>query len=117
MAKTNLGEKIKAFIDDVATLDVVTLTGDISVELKKIKFDDLDNLTEEVITALKASKDNVRYMAFSHYEFDCDSVSYFNENCPETLLKAHSDTAASALDARRSMVKLVVENFSNLLGI
>ena len=109
-----IGDAVYAFIDDVTTLDVITLTGNIQVDIKALtdstgKEWKLNSLAEGMLTKIKASDpagEHLDFVAFTHYEADCDSVSYFQKEAPKDLLTAHNEAVKAAMASRSGLLEV-----------
>jgi hypothetical protein len=103
-------------VNDLTTLDVVTLTGtiDISANVKDGKIN-LKKVYENVVKNAKgttSAKAALKVVAFTHLDFDCDSVNFAKEDLTEAqemLLKAHRETVSVAQETRMAVVKMIKE--------
>jgi hypothetical protein len=120
--KTSLKQKIIDFVNDTATLDVITLTGTIelvtdeeaSSDTQKEMFD-WDKIFEKVASKMKAAQDtSVSIVAYTHAEWDQDSVNYVAKDADVKLVEAHGKTVAAAHESRLNAVKSVVEAVEKL---
>ena len=103
---------IKTFFEDLATLDVVTMTGDIKLELEDLtRFDD-------IITKLQSKESDVHTLAVSHHEIDYDAAVFVKNNLSESekeLLEMHVETVKAAQEMRNKVVELAM-NALKLVG-
>ena len=123
-AQGSLKEKIVDFINDTATLDVITLSGNIEL------VSDADNATAEkadkeafnwdgifkkVVAGLKdQGSTEVSLVAYTHSEWDQDSVNYVARDADVKLVEAHGKTVAAAHESRMNAVKSAVEAVEKL---
>lgn len=98
---------IKDAVGDFTTLDVVTLTGEIKITSsvadggKKI---DLKKLYQEI--ASKAESD-LQVVAFTHIDFDCDSVCFVKKEYEVELLEAHRKMVETAQQTRQAVIDML----------
>lgn len=106
-------KKAAAAVDDAATLDVITLTGDIKVETGD-KTLELGKLYENLVNAVKAAGTgagataSVTMVAFTHVEADMDAVLFVKDNLTasqSTLLASHTAMVSAAQQARTNFIK------------
>ena len=103
---------IKTFFEDLATLDVVTMTGDI-----KLKIEDVTGF-EDILDKLQNNGSNVHALAVSHHEIDYDAAIFVKENLSESekeLLDMHVETVKAAQEMRNKVVELAM-NALKLVG-
>lgn len=110
--KGSLKQKIADFVEDIATLDVLTLTGEIKLlgadETKPVG--ELKDLFQNVVKNMSAAKTNeLQVVAYTHVEFDYDTVLYADKNASAALLEAHKDAVESAQTGRSEAVKTATE--------
>jgi hypothetical protein len=120
--KSTLKDKIKNFITDTATLDVITLTGNIelvtdtetSTDSSKEIFN-WDKIFEKIVKEMKAAQNSkVSIVAYTHAEWDQDSVNYVAKDADAKLVEAHGKSVASAHESRMNAIKSVVEAVEKL---
>jgi hypothetical protein len=103
---------IKTFFEDLATLDVVTMTGDIKLEIEDLtRFDD-------IITKLHSKGSDVHTLAVSHHELDYDAAVFVKNSLSESekeLLEMHMETVKAAQEMRNKVVELAM-NALKLVG-
>lgn len=116
-------EKIKRGFKDIATLDVVTLTGDITVETAKnsaaeaaptAATKDEKTSWETLLTDVgdKVFTQKLSVVAYTHSQWDCDSVNFVKfDPTPgdKLLIEAHKETVKSAHESRRAAVKMLAD--------
>lgn len=122
--KKSLKTKITDFINDTATLDVLTLTGDITLVAPTDISDgsnskeafNWDNIFKNITKELKAdpAKTKVSVVAYTHAEWDQDSVNYVAKGADADLVSAHGRTVASAHEARLNALKSVADAVEKL---
>lgn len=103
---------IKTFFEDLATLDVVTMTGEIKLEI-----DDVTGF-ENIVAKLKEKGSTVHTLAVSHHEIDYDAAIFVKENLSESekeLLEMHVETVKAAQEMRNKVVELAM-NALKLVG-
>jgi len=118
----SLKSKVVDFINDTATLDVITLSGSIELVTEQEDSSDADKemfawdkIFEKVAKAMKSSQDNtVSIVAYTHAEWDQDSVNYVARDADVKLVEAHGKTVAAAHESRMNAVKSVVEAVEKL---
>lgn len=104
-------------IDDLTTLDVTTLTGRITIEgsmLDEEKKIDVKKLYEAISkkAAPEEGTGNLEVVAFTHLDFDCDSVYFVQEDLSEQdrkLLEHHENAVKTARDTRQAFVNMIKE--------
>lgn len=114
-------EKLIDFLNDTATLDVLTLSGTIELvastqtpppDPDEFKWDDIfSNLAKQ----LKTKSTEVSIVAYTHAEWDQDSVNYVAAGADATLLEAHNKTVAAAHEARMNALRSVAEAIEKLV--
>ncbi len=103
---------IKEVADDLTSLDVVTLTGEITIKSSlvdgKIKLNEL----YKAIEAKADVEGALEVVAFTHIDFDCDSTNFVKTGAAEgeaMLLKAHNDMVSTAQETRQGYIKMVAD--------
>lgn len=104
---------VKDAITDIATLEVLTFTGEISASIKaqdgqngQVKGDILD--WESLLTTAKAEGD-VQLVAATKVSFDQDTRQFVATGAPQVLVDAHHSAVANATKVRQGMIDLLVE--------
>ena len=95
---------VKKICSDLATLDVVTVTGSIDLTLAKGK------TTEALLTELTSQKAKARVVASSNHQIDYDAVVFVKESpTPQELelIKLHMETVKSAQEMRSKAIETV----------
>jgi high-affinity Fe2+/Pb2+ permease len=123
-ARKSLKQKVVDFVNDTATLDVITLTGTIALvtdqdepsETNKDKEEfNWENIFDRVAAGMKNAEDNkVSIVAYTHAEWDQDSVNYVAKDADTKLVEAHGKIVAAAHESRINAVKSVVEAVEKL---
>lgn len=107
-------ETIKGAVEevgaDILSLDVVTLTGNITITsgVKDNKID-LQELYKAVEAAASTAA-TIDLIAFTHVELDADSVNFVKKDLtPEQkgLLAAHAEAVKSAQETRAGIVAMI----------
>ncbi|WP_298854890.1 hypothetical protein [uncultured Ruegeria sp.] len=110
-ARERLGEKIRDFVEDILSIDVVTLTGEINISIgdvgdgdKKINFEKLHaNITGQLGGEVKVA-------AFTHVGLDKDTVQFVMESAADegnVLLAHHRETVTGVQTARSDFFKAI----------
>lgn len=122
-----LGARIEKFVEDTVTLDVITFTGQVVLtpvfavppgaavgEAKatpaKFNFDELFKKVVEQMTIGDTTK--LELVAYTHAEWDMDSVNFVRKDPSLTevkLIEAHQAAVAAAQKSRFEAVKLVAD--------
>ena len=101
--------KIKDGFKDIATLDVATVTGTIQLT------NTADGISWESLVNDDASKiqsANLNVVAFTHSQWDCDSVNFVKEELTpgeQELLLSHQNTVTATHETRRKAVEMLLE--------
>ena len=122
---TSISQKIKKFIDDTATLDVLTLSGKITLVAPKAQAGgqganaakdlDMDKLFKDVLGKLQTkSTTEVSVVAYTHAEWDQDSVNYVAEGANPDLVQNHRETVSAAHDSRVKALASAADTIKNL---
>ena len=86
---------LSTFFTDLVTLDVVTMTGEISLTIDDVSgFENIANL---------------KTVAVSHHEIDYDAAMFIKQNLDDDekeILKLHLETVKSAQEMRNKVVEL-----------
>ncbi len=113
-----IGEQIREAVVDFSTLEVTTLTGDVTqiikpdpTDTKKNKFD-----FKSVVTELKntsgTTKAKIHLVAHTHIDFDHDTVNFVKAditNDERNLFILHQAAIDSAQIARKSFLNFLKE--------
>lgn len=122
VTKRTLKQKITDFIEDTATLDVLTLTGNIDLVIKEgapkegeSEFQ-WDAIFKKIAAQLKADEQTtaVSVLAYTHAEWDQDSVNFVAEEADASLVTAHNDAVKAAHEARLNAIKSVADAVDKL---
>jgi hypothetical protein len=101
--------------EDVLTLDVVTLTGEISIEKVQVEQDGKKRFRLEDIYEMIQNpemKANLKVVALTHRGLDRDVATVFGSDLSEAeraLLATHKEMYAAAEEARAAIVRLVLQ--------
>ncbi len=119
-----LGERLQKFLEDVATLDVLTLSGTIALENADSNKNDKkpedvinwDSLFKKVTDGMKPDAANkLEVVAYTHAEWDCDSVNFVkNDASPavQALVENHRQAVEAAHRSRYEALKFI----GNVIG-
>lgn len=119
--KASIQTSIAQFFEDVTTLDVLTLTGNISLvgdDGAMINDDGVfswDDMFKNIAAKLKAKDVNVSVVAYTHAEWDLDSVNFVtnSDEATQPLIEAHNAAVKAAQQSRFEAVK----SLGNLIGL
>jgi len=112
---STLVSKIKDFVTDAFTLDVLTLTGDIKLIADNFNQAEQnfswDAVLENVAKQMKpVTGSQLEIVAFTHVEWDKDSVNFVRKDLTDeqkTLVAFHNSAVEAAQKSRLEAVKLV----------
>lgn len=113
-----IGEQIREAVVDFSTLEVTTLTGDITQIIKPDPSDNKKNRFDfkNVVTELKntagTTKAKIHLVAHTHIDFDHDTVNFVKANITNderNLFILHQAAIDSAQIARRSFLNFLKE--------
>lgn len=96
--------------DDLTTLDVVTLTGTVKIAQQQTGKIDLKALYQELSGAASSATSDIEVVAFTHIDFDTDTVNFVKTGAGEgdrALLEAHQAMVKTSQDTRASVIKMV----------
>jgi hypothetical protein len=118
--RETLESRIKKFVNDVVTLDVLTLTGDITLVADQFdstkKTFDWDTLFTNIAAKMKvADASKLDVVAYTHAEWDMDSVNFVRKELSvgdKTLIESHHAAVEAAQKSRFEAVRIV----AGLLG-
>lgn len=124
--KTKLKELLNGIKDvaaDLISLEVLTLSGDITKILDKTTTtgqpDKFDFKKKDALMSLIANppedvKGKVFVVAYTKIEFDQDAVNFVRENLTEEdkkIYQLHLDSVKAAQEARAAFIKMLTEMF------
>jgi hypothetical protein len=93
-------------IEDLSSLEVVTLTGDV-----KSNIDDSGNIKwDELIKTAKNAGGAVEMVAATHISIDSDTVQFVTNSAPtnmEQLMQLHDAAIETAQNNRQAVIELV----------
>jgi len=125
----SLKSRLAKFIEDVATLDVITLSGSIALDNTVTEASgeengedalNWDKLFEKITAGMVPSADNkLEVVAYTHAEWDCDSVNYVASDISEEdqhLIETHAKTVEAAHRNRYEALQFIGKALSNLRG-
>jgi len=105
-AKGRFWGAIDMFFNDLATLDVVTMTGNLKLEVKQIKG------FQDILGAIEGQSETLWPVAVSHHEIDYDAALFVKDNLSDSekdLLKTHLETVKAAHDMRDKVVDMAIK--------
>ena len=115
--KATLLSHIASFVQDVATLDVVTLTGDLKLVDPGTVYDntkndfDWDAFFRKVTEGMRPSQTNeLEIVAYTHAALDLDTAQFVKRSLSEAdkaLLAAHNAAFESAQKSRFEALRIV----------
>lgn len=131
---TKLTDRIGQFLKDTVTLDVITLTGTIELDASvtdKPKAADgdkgaatadakeeslnWDKLFAKVTEQMKpAAKNQLEVLAYTHAEWDCDSVNFVAKEADSKLIESHHKAVESAHKSRYAALEFIGKALSNI---
>lgn len=105
---TDIWEKFKDAVEDIATVDVTTFQGNVTVEIPPgEKFNPSDFF--EKLQGKIADGSTLTLVAHTHVDFDLDAVFITQPDANAKLLEAHNNAVKAAVDARMSVVRMAKE--------
>lgn len=97
-----LKEKLAKAIEDVTTLEVVTLTNKVDTPI------DLGLETKDIFKSVKASLNQSKLVGYSKFELDGDSVNFVNQDEElASLVEEHKVMVSAAQEARKTLFESV----------
>ncbi|WP_420387333.1 hypothetical protein [Roseivirga sp.] len=114
----NLADKIGGAIDDLASLEVTTYSGNFTLTFSDLKEEGdspfkVKSLLESTAATLDSKLDLV---AYSRFEIDSDASNIVKSNLTEqdqTLIQAHQAMVESAMAARKATFEMI----TNMIGL
>jgi hypothetical protein len=111
-ASTKAKSKLSKIVDDLGSLDVVTFSGNLVVDLKAITTEDNGTINfQDVMKNIKAKVDkgesSFTAIAATHIALDKDTVQFVKEGLTEDeerLYHLHLEAVETAVAARAAMV-------------
>ena len=107
-----LKEKIGKAIEDAASLEVTTFTGDFTFNTKQVVQADVDKF--EINSVLKGmavqNQTNLKLVAYTNVKIDADVSTIVKSDLSEgdaDLLKLHKEMMQSSKDARQAVIGMV----------
>ena len=109
---TNLKNKIAKAIEDAASLEVTTFTGDFTFKTRQVVQADVDKF--EINSVLKGmavqNQTNLKLVAYTNVKIDADVSTIVKSDLSEgdaDLLKLHMEMMQSSKDARQAVIGMV----------
>jgi hypothetical protein len=107
-------DKIRDSLEDIATLDVVTTTGNITLTTADTgALTNWEKLADKVSEKIKAAE--IEVVAYTHSQWDCDNFTHVKKDLSDAeklLVETHNATVDSAHELRREAVKVLKDLFS-----
>ena len=110
----NLLKKIGDVIEDAASLEVTTFTGNFEYKISDVVKNDVNKVRiENVLKSLTVqNQSNLKLVAYTNVKIDSDVSTIVKSDlsaADEELLKLHKDMLNSSKEARESVIKLVMD--------
>ena len=110
----NLLKKIGAVIEDAASLEVTTFTGNFEYKISDVVKNDVGKVRiENVLKSLTVqNQSSLQLVAYTNIKIDSDVSTIVKSDlsaADEELLKLHKDMLNSSQEARQSVIKLVMD--------
>lgn len=104
-----LKDKLAKAIEDLTSLEVVTLTNKVDAQI------DLSNgSTSDIFSAVKASLTQSNLVGYSKFELDGDSVNFVNQDAAlASLVEEHEVMVTAAQEARKALFDSVFNAISS----
>lgn len=101
-------DKLKDAIKDMASLEVLTFTGNVSATITDGNAIDWENMIEKAKTG-----GEVQLVAATKIEFDRDTKLFIASGVEAEILAAHEQAVANATTVRQSFLKMVTDKISD----
>lgn len=110
----NLLKKIGDVIEDAASLEVTTFTGNFEYKISDVVKNDVNKVRiENVLKSLTVQNhSSLKLVAYTSVKIDSDVATIVKSDlspADEELLKLHKDMLNSSKEARESVIKLVMD--------
>lgn len=110
----NLLKKIGEVIEDAASLEVTTFTGNFEYKISDVIKNDVGKVRiENVLKSLTVqNQSHLQLVAYTNVKIDSDVSTIVKSDlsaADEELLKLHKDMLNSSKEARESVIKLVMD--------
>lgn len=107
-----LKEKVAGVVEDLASLEVTTYSGEFTVSVANIKEvgDDVFKIKSLLKDNLVTLNSKLSLVAYTRFEIDADSSNIVSNNLNNNnkmLLEAHNEMVKAGLEARKAMIQLV----------
>jgi hypothetical protein len=101
-------DKIETAVNDVTTLDVITLSGDINEVLSEDE-KSFKKPFEIAKSFYGKTEGKVKVEAFTHIDFDQDTIQFFKSDLKESDLtyKLHQESVKASQEARAAFLEFV----------
>lgn len=115
--KLSVGDKLTKIFNDVTTLDVTTLTGNITIEDFNIQKDEdgkinFKEIANSISNGLTTEDSNIELVATTHIDFDNDVVQFVKKGLQENetaLINLHTNMVKNSAEARSAMVESILK--------
>lgn len=105
-------DNIRDSLKDIATLDVVTTTGNITLTTADMGGDgaptNWEDIADKVSAKIKSA--DIEVVAYTHSQWDCDNFTHVKKDLSEgekLLVETHNATVDSAHELRREAIKVL----------
>jgi hypothetical protein len=102
---TDIWNKFKDAVKDIATVDVTTFQGNVTVELSPEEKFNPSAFFEKLQGKIRDGS-TLTLVAHTHVDFDLDAVFITKPDADAKLLEAHNSAVKAAVDARMSVVRM-----------
>jgi len=98
--KTKITQAVQKAFDDIATLEVATLTDPATTPINLQTGDNNQQVFEKIRTKLSGAN----LVAYTKYELDGDSINFISQKDElSDLVKEHSELVKSSLETRKAL--------------
>ena len=105
-------DNIKESLKDMATLDVVTTTGNITLTTEDMGGGtgpiNWEDIADKVSAKIKSAE--IEVVAYTHSQWDCDNFTHVKKDLSDAeklLVETHNATVDSAHELRREAIKVL----------
>ena len=104
-----LKNNVAKMIDDLASLEVTTYSGDFKLSISELKEEDQDAFKiKSLLETMKADTNaELHLVAYSRFEIDADASNIVKHNLTEEekmLIEVHKEMVVAAQESRRAML-------------
>lgn len=123
--KNTLADRMKKFLDDVVSLDVVTLSGDITLKnadtrpaTNQEEALNWSEIFKKITSGMVATDDSkLEVVAYTRAEWDCDSINYVKKGASDAelrLIENHQRAVEAAHRSRYEALQFISKAVSTL---